>query len=29
MLGGTATLTFHKDGAECVVEFPSPTDAEE
>lgn len=29
MLGGTATLTFHPNGAECVVEFPSPRDAEE
>ena len=24
MLGGTARLTFHPDGAECVLEFPMP-----
>jgi len=24
MLGGTSQLTFHPDGAECVIEFPLP-----
>jgi two-component system, chemotaxis family, CheB/CheR fusion protein len=29
MLGGAATLTFHADGLECVLEFPSPPEASE
>jgi two-component sensor histidine kinase len=24
MLGGTSDLTFHQDGAECLIEFPLP-----
>ena len=26
ILGGTSQLTFHADGAECVIEFPLPGD---
>jgi two-component sensor histidine kinase len=29
MLGGTASLTFHPDGAQCVLEFPTPPEVEE
>jgi two-component sensor histidine kinase len=29
MLGGTASLTFHPDGVQCVLEFPTPPEVEE
>jgi two-component system CheB/CheR fusion protein len=29
MLGGTASLTFHPDGVQCVLEFPTPPEVDE